>query len=402
MVQRRIPLTVYQPARAGVHSFALLASFEAASRSVIISVFPIELYRFFEDARIVSEIYLLAGLFSLTLALLTPLIARYVPRRWLYTGGATTMIAGSLSVILGGSDMAPFALVANAAALVVMTICFNAYVMDYIERTSLGRNESARLVYSGIAWAVGPLLGVSIMDRWPAGPFYLSILCAAALIAFFWYLRLGNGKVITRASRPAVNPFTYLPRFFRQPLLVAGWLFSAMRSIGWQTYIVYVPIFAVDNGLGDQMGGLTLSISNTFLFLAPLMLRYLVSRSVRFAIMTGFGVSGVLYLIAASLSGWPMATVVLMVAGTLFLVILDVSGGLPFLMSVKPSERTEMASVFSTYRDVSGVVTPAFARLVLVFSPVAGVFAVTSVGLLACAMIASRLHPRLGKKRLSA
>ncbi|MEZ5791635.1 MAG: hypothetical protein R3D34_12920 [Nitratireductor sp.] len=63
-----------------------------------------------------------------------------------------------------------------------------------------------------------------------------------------------------------------------------------------------------------------------------------------------------------------------MLAATLFLVVLDVAGGLPFLMTVKPSERTEMAAVHSTFRDVSAVISPAFARLVLVFAPVAGLY----------------------------
>lgn len=45
--------------------------------------------------------------------------------------------------------------------------------------------------------------------------------------------------------------------------------------------------------------------------------------------------------------------------------MLDVCGGLPFLMAVKPPERIEMSAVYSSYRDVSGILSPAFAALVL-------------------------------------
>ena len=31
---------------------------------------------------------------------------------------------------------------------------------------------------------------------------------------------------------------------------------------------------------------------------------------------------------------------------------------MPFLMAVKPSERTEMSAVYSSFRDVSGILTP--------------------------------------------
>lgn len=399
MVQRRIPLTIYRPARAGVRSFAMLAAFEAAARAVIISVFPVMLYEAVGDARIVSEIYFGAGLVSLVVALFTPMMARAVPRRWLYTSGAVLMLGGNLMVLIGGAPMAAPALLANTVALVVMTVCFNAYVMDYIERTSLGRNESARLVYSGAAWAIGPFLGVWLMERWPLAPFAVSMLACLCMLALFWFLRLGDGKVITRSRRPTANPLAYLPRFLAQPLLLAGWLFSCIRSVGWQVYIIYLPIFAVEAGLDSKLGGLTLSISNAFLFLAPLMLRHAVGRSVRFAITLGFGASAVLFLAAVLFSGLPMVAVALMVAATIFLVLLDVCGGLPFLMSVKPSERTEMSAVYSTFRDVSAVVTPGAARLILAVAPLITVFAAASLALAACGLVASRLHPRLGRKR---
>ena len=224
------------------------------------------------------------------------------------------------------------------------------------------------------------------------------------MLAFFWYLRLGDGKVITRARSKPARPLAYLKRFAVQPLLVAGWAFSCLRSVGWQVYIVYLPIFAVENGLGDQLGGLMLSFSNALLFLAPLILRFLVARSVRYAIRIGFGFSALFFFSAVGLSTLPYnaaawATVMALFLSTIFLVVLDVAAGLPFLMSVKPSERTEMAAVYSTFRDVSAVVTPGAARLILAFGPLTAVFAATGASLLACWLAAGKLNPRLGKRR---
>src|SRR5690606_22835067 len=123
-----------------------------------------------------------------------------------------------------------------------------------------------------------------------------------AMLGFFWHLRLGDGKVITKARRPPTNPLRYIPRFFRQPSLVAGWFYATMRSVGWSIYIIYVPIFAVKAGLSDQVGGLTLSISNGFLFLTPMMLGFLNKTSVRNALITGFTGSGVLFVAATLVS----------------------------------------------------------------------------------------------------
>ena len=85
-----------------------------------------------------------------------------------------------------------------------------------------------------------------------------------------------------------------------------------------------------------------------------------------------------------------------MMVGAYALVWLDICGGLPFLMSVKPSERTEMSAVYSSFRDVSGIVTPGVAWMVLHIAPMEAVFATMAVGMFAAWVIAGFVHPDLG------
>ena len=75
--------------------------------------------------------------------------------------------------------------------------------------------------------------------------------------------------------------------------------------------------------------------------------------------------------------------------------------GLPFMMAVKPSERTEMAAVYSSFRDVSGILTPGVAYLVLLVAPLAGIFAASGIGMAVGWTIAGQLHRRLGARRPS-
>jgi hypothetical protein len=70
-------------------------------------------------------------------------------------------------------------------------------------------------------------------------------------------------------------------------------------------------------------------------------------------------------------------------------------------MAVKPSERTEMAAVYASFRDVSGIATPGGAWLVLLVAPLPGVFAAVAAAMAACFLVAGRLHPRLGALRPS-
>ena len=135
------------------------------------------------------------------------------------------------------------------------------------------------------------------------------------------------------------------------------------------------------------------------LFLSPVMLRWMQARSVRHAVRTGFAAAALLFFAAGVSAQLPPLTAALLFAGSFFLILLDVSAGLPFLMAVKPSERTEMSAIYSSFRDVSGILTPGAAWAVLLVAPVSGIFTASAVALFGAFLIAGRLHPRLGARR---
>jgi len=400
MFERRIPEWLRHAPAPSMRGFALLNGVEAVARGVLISVFPVAMYGALGDARLVSEVYFVVGLLSLAAGLLVPWLNRFVPRRWLYAGGAAMFVAGGLSAVAGGGGVVA-GLVLISVATVTLFVCFNAYVLDYIERAELGRCETLRMFYGALGWTAGPVAGVMLMEWWAPAPFLASALAAMVLLSVFVVMRLGNGKLITRARGPAANPLRYLERFFAQPRLVVGWGFAVVRSCGWWAYVVYLPIFAVESGLAPRTGGIMLSATNAMLFLTPVMLRWMQRRSVRMAVRTGFACAGLLFVAGWALSGVPAAALAALFAGSAFLVLLDICGGLPFLMAVKPSERTEMSAVYSSFRDVSGILTPGAAWLVLLVAPVAGVFAASGLALGACWGLAATLHPRLGARRLA-
>ena len=376
-------------------AFATLAGIEALIRGTLLSVLPLAMYTALADAQVVSAVYFAVGITSLIWGMLLPWVNRRVPRRWLYTLGGGFYILGCSLGTLGGPWVVA-ALVCCTLGTVTCFICLNAYVLDYIAKGDLGRTETLRMFYSAFAWTAGPITGVTLWKLWEPAPFVLCLVFAAALLGTFWWLRLGNGKLITRARAPAPNPLAYLGRFFAQPRLIAGWLFAVVRSCGWWVYIVYLPIFAIENGLPESLGGAVVSATNGLLFATPLMLAWVQRGSVRRAVRTGFLVAGATFVLAAAAAPVPLLTVVLLMLGACFLVLLDIAGGLPFLMAVKPSERTEMAAVYSSFRDVSGILTPGIGALVLIAAPIQGLFAVAGAGLLAMFVVAGRLHPLLG------
>ena len=395
MFERSIPEWLRHSPTPSARGFAVLSALEAMIRGFLVSVFPLAMYRAFGDAAVVSGLYFLIGVLSLVAGLLVPWLTRFLPRRWMYTVGVGLALAGCGLGMLGGQWVA-LALLCSTIATVTIFVCLNAYVLDYIARVDLGRNETLRMFYSAVAWTVGPITGVWLMRLWPGAPFLVSGFFALVLLVVFWVMRLGNGKLITRARAPAPSPLAYLGRFFAQPRLIAGWLFAVLRSCGWWVYVVYLPIFAVESGLSDKVGGAALSLTNMLLFTTPLMLRWMQAHTVRATVRMGFLVAGLAFTLAAVVAPLPWAAVLLLMSGSAFLILLDIAGGLPFLMAVKPSERTEMSAVYSSFRDVSGILTPGAAWLVLLVAPLAGIFAVVGSGLLGMWVLAGRLHPLLG------
>lgn len=401
MHERRIPEWLRHAPAPSVRGFAVLAGMEAVGRGILISVFPIVMYRALQDASVVSEVYFFVGLASLAIGLLVPYLIRFIPRLWIYIVGALMFVLGSLAVALGGPTAAILGLSLTTFSTVTTFVCFNAYVLDYIAKVELGKLETSRLFYSALGWTVGPVLGIYLYTWWTPAPFLIAALAASVMLVTFLIMRLGNGKLIAKRRRDPVNPFAYFPRFIAQPRLVTGWLFAVLRSCGWWVYVVYLPIYAVQNGLNEQLGGIALSISNGALFLTPLMFRFMQRNSVRTAVRTGFLMSGFLFLLAGVMHGTPYIAVVFLMTGSFFLILLDVSAGLPFLLAVKPSERTEMSAIYSSYRDVSGILTPGAAWAVLLISPIYGVFVAGGAGLLLAWGLSSRLHPRIGQARVS-
>ncbi|QGX96994.1 MFS transporter [Roseovarius faecimaris] len=399
MHERRIPEWLRHAPTPSVRGFASLSGTEAIARGILVSVFPIEMYRTLGDAVAVSRTYFLIGLLSLAAGLMVPFAARFIARRHIYITGTLLFAGGAITAATQSTLIVP-ALTAITVATVMLFVCFNAYVLDYIARSELGRCETSRMFYGALGWTVGPVLGVFLLGIWRPLPFLISAAAATAMLGVFLWMRLGNGKLITRSRTPPVNPLSYLPRFFAQPRLVAGWIFAVIRSCGWWVYVVYLPIFAVKSGLGETLGGIALSVSNGMLLVTPLMLRWMQRRSVRYAVRLGFVLGGLSFCAATVFAGTPWVAVLLLFVGSFYLILLDISAGLPFLLAVKPSERTEMSAIYSSFRDVSGIATPGLAWLVLLVAPLSAIFAAGGVALLLTGWLATRLHPRLGQARL--
>jgi MFS transporter, ACDE family, multidrug resistance protein len=384
-----------------IQHFAMLAGLEAAVRGTLISTIPIAVYDALGSAQNLSQVYFIAGVITLFWGLFVPRMTQIWPRRFVYAGGCILYMIAMALFIVGQSWSVQLGILVMGMATVTCFVCFNAYVLDYVPRADLGRTQSLQMVYAAAPWALGPLSGVWMRHHWDPLPFLVAGALAVLQLSVFLYLRLGSGRQITRAKGPAVNPLAYLGRFFQQPRLIAGWLFAVIRSCGWWIYVVYLPIYCIESGLGEQLGGMMLSASNAVLLASPFMAAWARKVSVRISLRATLAYCAVLFTATTIFAPMPSFAVVFLFFAAFGLVMLDVVGGLPFMMSVKPSERAEMAAVYSSFRDVSGIATPAAAWLILWVAPLSFIFAASGAAFGVGYLLAGRLHPRLGTLRPS-
>ncbi len=377
----------------------MLAGLEAMVRGTLISTIPIAVYDAFGSAQNLSQVYFLAGVFTLFWGLLVPRMTQIWPRKWVYAGGCGLYVLAMSLFIVGAQWSVQAGILVMGMATVTCFVCFNAYVLDYVPRADLGRTQSLQMLYAAVPWAIGPLSGVWMRHHWEPLPFLVAGAFAVLQLSVFLFLRLGSGKYIARAKGPAVNPLAYLGRFFAQPRLIAGWLFAVIRSCGWWIYVVYVPVYCIESGLGDRLGGMLLSVSNASLLASPMMAAWARKVSVRVSLRAALAYCAVFFTAATVFSNLPWLAVGCLFFASFGLVMLDVVGGLPFMMSVKPSERGEMAAVYSSFRDVSGIATPAAAWAILWIAPLGFIFAVSGAAFGAGYAMAGRMHPRLGVPR---
>ncbi len=134
--------------------FALLAGLEAAVRGSLISVMPLVVREAMGSTQGSSKVYFFVGLVSLSWGLMVPWANRRIPRRWMYTGGCALYFVGMLLALLGTPMSVFLALMCNSMATVTNFVCFNAYVMDYVDRANLGRGQSLQMFYAATPWAV--------------------------------------------------------------------------------------------------------------------------------------------------------------------------------------------------------------------------------------------------------
>ena len=393
----RHPVWIQRVSRPGAEAFAILFAVESLSRALLATVIPLQAYALLKDAQAVSLLFFAVSLAGLCGTFAVPWLVRKSARRFVYSAGALLLAAAPALLAADTITGQSAGMILRVLAVVTLTICLNLYIMDYIARRDFSRSEPMRVFYSAGAWTVGPALGVFLgIHVSPLAPFIASTVCALALLAYFWLLRMAESPALRQPAGPTPGPLMNIKRYTSQPRLNLAWLVSVSRNAWWSLFFIYVPIYAVHSGLGEFAGGLIVSTGMALMFSLPIWGAVFRRVGMRTLLLAGFATSAASTLGAALFMNAPFAAVTLLLVAALAMVSLDAIGNMPFMLAVRPRERAEMTTVYSTYRDAAEILPPGiFSALLKVFD-LPAVFVAGGIAMVAAAGLCRRLHPRLG------
>jgi MFS family permease len=367
---RRIhsPVLLANVADASASAFVVLFTCDAMARALLISLLPLQLYDHLGDAQLVSMVYFSVALLGLSATLTVPVILHRISRRWILTTGGVLQMASVGLFAIGGSYCLVAGLALQALAIAMLDVVINLYLLDHVPRRELTVFEPRRLLFAGSAFAAGPWLGVFLHRH-----------------VVEWQPAMG----------PPPNPMRCLRRFASQPRLVLSWLLALGRNGWWVMNFMCVPIYVTSAGYRPEVGGALVSLG-----LAPMLLVRVWGRigqriGARTLLMFAYGMTGAFSLLsaAAAAAGATLTCMALLCVAAFSATIIDGAGNVPFLRAVHHYERSEMTSVFMTFRHVGALCIPGILMLVLSVMPLPSAFVVGGAIALTAAAL-SRFLPR--------
>ncbi len=382
MRQLHMPVWLYAFNRPTTPTFVTLYTLEHLARAILVTVIPLAAYEHLQDAKTVSILYSAIGVVGLIASAFVPLLVSKITRRGVLTLGTSSLICSmilfTLSNITGNVPTFIVAMALHLFAGACIEIGTSLFMMDHVPRQELGKFEPVRIFYSGLAWTIGPWLGIVLKNEIaPWAPFLMTGFIGVIFISYFWYLRLSENKAVSTKRKPVTNPLLYCKRFFSQPRLTIAWLLAIGRSGWWGMFFIYMPIYVVYMGLSDYVAGAASSLATLFTLAVPLLTPFNQRYGARKTLMLSYTLCGIATMTAAFLFGSPLIGIAGLVLAALLAMPIDSVGNIAFLRAVHPYERAEMTTVFSTYRYTQQLAMPGLFAAVLVAFKLPAVFVVS-------------------------
>ncbi|MEO6653348.1 MAG: MFS transporter [Ilumatobacteraceae bacterium] len=341
---------------------ARLGAIEGFARSVITGVVPLAALEALGSKQAVSKVFIGGAVITLLFTLNVGTLERRLQRRWVINLAAGFLLVAVAMFTFVEGPLFAVAIGLRSAEASMFSVCLSLYIMNYIGKKELKTTESQRIVYTGGAWLVGPTVGVWMFSHGAEqGPFIVAAVSTLLMLAYFWRLRWHHNAVLLGPTTAPTKPIQNIVRFFKQKNMRIAYSITVSRAVFWAALFVYGPLYVVEAGLPTWMAGGMLSAASGMLFISPVVRRSADRWGTRTVIISSCCLIAACMIGLAVLRTAQPVGVVFWLGGALGGAALDVLGNIPFMRTVKPRERTAMTTVFSTWRELSFLLTPLIA-----------------------------------------
>ncbi len=396
MRQFHSPVWLSAVTTTGSYSFAVLFVLETFSRGVLIAVVPLLALELFSNAQGVSVFYFAVSIAAVLGTLAVPWLVQRLQRRWVMCLAVFLLCISApffASQTVVGLVVGMVLHVSGAATL---SICLNLYVLDHIQPKVLTRFEPLRMLFTGTAWVIAPVLGI-YLGKYGASwlPFFASGGFALTLLGYFWFLRMTENPILAPLTSSTTNPLYFVRRYFAQPRLVLAWFLAVGRSGWWTMFFVYAPIYAVTAGMDAEAGGWIVSAGSASLFIVTFWGWIGRRFGLRRLLVWGYLAVGIFTIAVGMAADTPWLGITILLCACLAASAIDGAGNVPFLRAVRSRERSGMTAVFSSNRDIARLIIPGIFALVLNLYTLPAVFITSGIIMLTMAIYARYIPRRL-------
>ena len=367
------------------HSFATFFFLQNLPRGMLLTVIPLQAYARMGNAQDTSVLLFAVSIGGILAALTLPLIIRRIGLYPAYLLSSTAMVVSALLMMSEQVSIFSTGLFCHVFAIAAAEVTLSLYVMGRVARAQITSFEPLRVFFNVLALTIGPILGVYLENRVMHELPFIS--CAVLMIvAVGWFRVLGLQHTTVPASKSgSVNPLKNLSRYLGKPRLRLAYGLVLARSAWWTMFIIYVPIYAKQSGLGELTGAAIVSIGTAWTLSVPFWGWIARRYGVRRLMFLGFSLSSALTLVVRLVIEAPIIASVLLVISALGATMLDGVGNVLFFRAVRSGERSEMTAVFVTYRDAGQLLTPGVFAVLLSYFALPVVFSAAALWMLVAA-----------------
>ncbi len=393
----RPPIRIASGGTPGGTTLGIIYGMNSASMAVLGSLVSLVGLAILDNDRVMLSLSLfIAAFLSLPIVLYTGSLISLLTRKYVFTIGVVIAIAGNFLFMI---DLPWSFIAANTCRMVgagLMMMCISLYTMDFIPRKKLASAESRKIMFAGLAWLIFPFLGTWIwVNVDPRAPFILSIILVSILISVFWWLRISEAENIRPPDAKYLNFIRNVRTYFANPHMRVAYLIAVARSSSWVVFFSYGPIYLQDAGIATQWIGLFMGGIMSVLLFSGRFSHFAQMIGIRKTILFSFMLAGSSMIILGLLPEPTIWGLLLLLLASLGFDMLDIIGNIPFMRMVSPKVRVEMTSVFSTWREMSFVVTPGLATLILIFTDISGLFVILGVALFIAGLLTRTMPIRV-------